>query len=72
MITFFSVLFLKKYFVYLRERERAHEQKRERAGTGVEGKGEADFLLNREPDAELDPRTPGSGPQQKADTPALF
>jgi len=31
------------------------------------GEGEAGFLLSREPDAGLDPRTLGSGPEPKAD-----
>ena len=33
----------------------------------VEGEGEADSLLSREPDTELDPRTPGSCPELKPD-----
>jgi len=38
------------------------ERETARAGTqaGGVGEGEAGFLLSREPDAGLDPRTPGS------------
>ena len=32
-----------------------------------EGEGEADSLLSREPNMELDPRTLGSRPEPKAD-----
>jgi len=48
--------FLKILFIYLTEREIA------RAGTqaGGVGEGEAGFLLSREPDVGLDPRTLGS------------
>ena len=51
---FLETNFFKRF--YLRERvgERAHEQ---RAGVG---EGEADAPLSREPDAGLDPRSPGS------------
>ena len=38
------------------------------AGGREEGKGEADFLLSREADMGLDPRTLRSGPKLKADT----
>ena len=47
--------FLKKDFIYLREREHEHTQ----AGGGAEGEG-ADSMLGREPDAGLDPRILGS------------
>lgn len=33
---------------------------------GAEGEGETDSPLNREPDMELDPRTPGRRPALKA------
>ena len=33
----------------------------------MEGEEEADSLLSREPDPRLDPRTPGSWPEPKAD-----
>ena len=46
----------------MRERERENEH-----GQGVEGDGEADTLLSRNPDAGLDPRTPGPRPEPKAD-----
>lgn len=56
------ILFMKR-FIYLRfyfflserEIERKHEP-----GVGGEGKGEASFLLSREPDIGLSSRTPGS------------
>ena len=37
------------------------------SGKGVEGEGEADSFLGREPEAGLDPRTLGSWPEPKAD-----
>ena len=43
--------------IYLREGE----------GTEGDGEGEADSLLSREPDAGLNPGTPGSRPEPKAD-----
>ena len=49
--------FLKILFIYLR--------KRERAGGGAEG--EADSPLNREPHAELEPRTLRSRSELKSD-----
>ena len=45
-------LTFKKRF-YLFDRERAQ------AGRAAEGEGEADFLLSREPNMGLDPRTLG-------------
>jgi len=47
----------------LTERDRA----REGTQTGGVGEGEAGFPPSREPDAGLDPRTLGSGPEPKAD-----
>ena len=41
--------------------ERERESKRMQAGGMTEGEGEAGFM-------GLDPRTPGSGPEPKADT----
>ena len=35
------------------------DRERESAGGAAEGEGEAGFLLSREPNAGLDPRTPG-------------
>ena len=53
---YFFFFFLRfKKFIYLRKSEREHEQ-----GGRTEGKREADFLLSREPDMGLDPRTQGS------------
>jgi len=46
----------------LRETEIARESTRQG------GEGEAGPPPNREPDAGLHPRTPGSGPEPKADT----
>jgi len=43
--------------IYLRDRG---VRERERARAGVEGEGEAGSLPSRDPDAGLDPRTPGS------------
>lgn len=42
------IIFFKKYFIYLKEREHEHKG-------GAEG--EAYFLLSRESDAKLNPRT---------------
>jgi len=47
----------------LTERDRA----REGTQTGGVGEGEAGFPPSREPDAGLNPRTLGSGPEPKAD-----
>ena len=58
-------LIFKKKFIYLFERERAQ------AGGAAEeeGEGEGDSPLSKDPDAGLDPRTPGSRPELKADAP---
>ena len=53
--------FFKKDFIYLREREREHKQE-----GGRDGEGEAESLLNRNPDMGLNPRTLGSRPELKA------
>ena len=53
--------FFKILFIYLRESERAQ------AGGPAEGEGEAGSPPSREPDVGLDPRTPRSPPQVKAD-----
>ena len=50
------MIIFKKDFMYLFERERAQEKAQ--AGGEAEGEGEADSPLSREPDAELNPRTP--------------
>jgi len=57
----FKKIFFFKDFIYLRERE--HKQGKWQA----EGEGEAGLTMNREPDAALDPRTPGSWPEPKED-----
>jgi len=43
------------------------ETAREGTQAGGVGEGKAGFLWSREPDAGLDPRTLGSGPEPKAD-----
>nr|XP_055177183.1 arylacetamide deacetylase-like 2 isoform X2 [Nyctereutes procyonoides] len=49
------------------------ERERERAQAGEhQAEGEAGFLLNREPDAGLNPRTPGSRPELKVQTDTGF
>ena len=50
----FFFFFFFKIFTYLTERERQSTE------AGGEAEGEADSPLSREPNAELDPRTPGS------------
>ena len=58
-----SLFFFFKDFIYLTERETA----RERGNTGRgSGRGRS-RLIAEEPDVGLDPRTPGSCPEQKAD-----
>ena len=47
------------FIIYLRESPR-------KQGGAVE-EGEGDTLVSREPDVELDPRTPGSWPDPQAD-----
>lgn len=47
--------------MYLKENERERENKRRG------GLGQADSVLNREPDVGLHPGTPGSPPEPKAD-----
>ena len=56
---FFFFSFLKD-FIYLFDR-----------GGGAEGEGEANTWMSREPDVGLDPRTPGSHPELKADAQPL-
>ena len=55
-----GIFFFKILFIYL--------AKRERAQAGGVREGEAGSLLSRELDMGLDPRTPRSGPEPKADT----
>ena len=55
--------FFFKDFIYLFQRKRERKYEGERATTSkgrTEGEGEADSPLSREPNVELDPRTPGS------------
>jgi len=54
--SFFLFFFLKILFIHLTERDTA----REGTQAGGLGEGEAGFPPSREPDAGLDPRTPGS------------
>ena len=59
----FFILFF-QYFIYLLDREGEQGQ-----SEGVtEGEGEAGSPLHRMPNGGLDPRTPGSRPEPKADT----
>ena len=58
-ISIFILFYFLKDFLYLRERAGK--------GRGVEGEGEADSLLSREPDAGLDPRTWDHDLSPKAD-----
>ena len=58
-----AIYFLIYLFIYLRERER----ERASAGGKAEAEGEAGSLLSREPKVGLDPKTPRSGPEPKAD-----
>ena len=50
-----------------RDPERGSSSREEGVQAGEVGEGEAGFLLSREPQAGLDPKTLASGPQQKAD-----
>ena len=61
------LLFLRflKICIHLRVTER--DQEHEQMG-GSEEEGEADSSLSREPNARVDPRTPRSCPELKADT----
>ena len=63
-------VFVLKDFIYLFERDREREKEQEWWGR-TEGEGEADSLLRREPNVGLDPRTPGSWPEPKADAQPL-
>ena len=67
MLTFivFSLFFFKD-FIYLFDRDRDSQREREHKQREWERKGQA--RSGREPDAGLDPRTPGSRPEPKADT----
>ena len=64
----FSFFFFKILFIYLRWGEREREREHiSGGGRGTEGKGEAGSMLSREPNVGLDPRTPRSWPEPKAD-----
>ena len=55
-------IFLKRFYLFVRERESTHKQ----AERQVEREEEAGSLPSKEPDAGLDPRTLGSWPEPKA------
>ena len=50
-----------------RDSEKARPSREEGDQTGPVGEGEAGFLLSREPQAGLGPKTRASGPPQRAD-----
>jgi len=58
MANFIFIYLFFKDFIYLFDRER--ETAREGTQAGGAGEGEAGFPQSREPNAGLDPRTPGS------------
>ena len=62
-------IFLKKDYLFIREREREWERERAQAEGGAmgEGEGETDFLLSVELDMGLDSKTLGPWPEPKAD-----
>ena len=62
-------MYLKIFYLFGRESEQERVKRESACSSRVEGQreGEADSSLKREPDAGLDPRTPGSGPEPKAD-----
>ena len=59
-ITFFNFFFYKDLFIYLTVREREREREQAGGAAGAEREGEASSQLSREPNTELDPKTPGS------------
>ena len=69
----FALVFLfflfKRYFTHLfgKGRERVRERNYKQGEWEAKGEGEADSSLSREPKVGLDPRTPRSFPEQKAD-----
>ena len=69
-VSFFLFCFQKRFYLFIRK---SAKQSMSRVGggptqKGVEGEGEADSLLSREPNVGLDPRTLESGPELKAAT----
>ena len=63
MLNFFSFFFFKDFVIYLTEIETASEK-----GNTSRGSGRGRRLIAEEPDVGLDPITPGSRPELKADT----
>ena len=63
-IDFILLFFLKILFIYLTERERQPE--REETQAGENGRGRSSLPVE-EPDVGLDPLTPESRPEPKAD-----
>ena len=70
-------IYLFSFYLFIRKRASKQKKERERwrageparAGGGAKGEGKADSPLSREPDhSGLDPGTPGSTPELKADT----
>ena len=63
LTSFFNIQFIIffKDFIYLRARQGEERLRSREDGAGGEagGEGDADASLSREPDAGLDPRTPG-------------
>lgn len=67
----YFLVFLNLYFFFfnLIGTDQVRKRQRESPSTSQEtaGRGEAGSPLNKEPDVQLDPRTPGSWPKPKAD-----
>ena len=67
-VSVFIIFVLKKFFlkdfIYLFDRETASERRNTSRGSGRE----RSRLIAEEPDVGLDPVTPGSRPEPKADT----
>ena len=57
---FLISFFIKISFIYLTVREREREREQAGGAAGAEREGEASSPLSREPNTELDPKTPGS------------
>ena len=63
-----NLFFLKIFYLFiLTERETASERRNTSRGSRGSGRGRS-RLIAKEPDVGLDPRTPGSRPEPKADT----
>lgn len=63
---YISAYFL-KYLINLFFWQKEGDREREQVGGAAEGDGESGFLLSREPDTELNLKTPGSQPEPRAD-----